>query len=377
MRKLVCILVLLVVATAICAQDALQASRHPDDSIRRASRPSVDSIRKREIGFIREQIRELDRTQDDYIEPQHYEWTVMLQATRTFENFVLRSNGQSIMLAPDGQTKLGPYIGWRWFFLGYTIDIKNLRLFEGGLLEEFDFSIYSSKLGVDVFHRNSGSDYKIRDVELGGGIDGDRFEGLPFSGVSVGMTGVNAYYIFNHRHFSYPAAFSQSTCQKISCGSWMAGLGYIRNTLELDHKALEQTLESRMDKGHEVQLDSGMMFNSVKYSDFSLSAGYAYNWVFARDWLFCSSAQMAVSYKTSNGDLAEEKNRFDISKFNPDFVGRFAVVYNNTRWYAGLSAIFRTNNYSTSRFKMNNIFGTINAYVGYNFVLKKKYRKKK
>ena len=53
------------------------------------------------------------------------------------------------------------------------------------------------------------------------------------------------------------------------------------------------------------------------------------------------------------------------------------MVYNNTRWYAGLSAIFRTNNYSTSRFKMNNIFGTINAYVGYNFVLKKKYRKKK
>jgi hypothetical protein len=157
----------------------------------------------------------------------------------------------------------------------------------------------------------------------------------------------------------------------------MAGLGYIRNTLELDHNALEQTLESRMDKGHEVQLDSGMMFNSVKYSDFSLSAGYAYNWVFAKDWLFCSSAQMAISYKTSNGDLVEEKNRFDISKFNPDFVGRFAVVYNNTRWYAGLSAIFRTNNYSTSRFKMNNIFGTINAYVGYNFVLKKKYRKKK
>jgi len=119
----VCILVLLVVATAICAQDALQASRHPDDSIRRASRPSADSIRKREIGFIREQIRELDRTQDDYIEPQHYEWTVMLQATRTFENFVLRSNGQSIMLALDGQIYLGQYIGWRWLFLVYTIDI--------------------------------------------------------------------------------------------------------------------------------------------------------------------------------------------------------------------------------------------------------------
>ena len=341
-----------------------------------AQKLPADTVKRKEIGLIRETIRELDRTEDEYIEPQHYEFTVMMQATRTFENFVLRSNDQSITLSPDGHTKIGPFFGWRWFFFGYTFDIKNFGFGSGGLLKEFDLSIYSSKLGVDVFRRHSGSDYKIRDVKLGG-IDGDRFEGIPFGGVDVGMTGINAYYIFNHKHFSYPAAFSQSTCQKISCGSWMAGLGYVSNTLDLDHEALQRTLESRMDNGNKIQLDSGMMINDVRYNDFILSAGYAYNWVFAKDWLFCSSAQMAVSYKTSYGDVADEKKRFDISKVNPDFVGRFAVVYNNTRWYAGLSAIFRTNNYSTSRFKTNNIYGTLNAYVGYNFVLKKKYRKKK
>ena len=191
------------------------------------------------------------------------------------------------------------------------------------------------------------------------------------------MTGVNAYYIFNHEHFSYPAAFSQSTCQKISCGTWMAGAGYTKNTLELDHDELLETLNSRMEKGQEVKLDSGMMFNSVEYNDFQLSAGYAYNWVFAKNWLLCASGQLAVAYKTSYGRLADEKNGFDIGKVNPDFIGRFALVYNNTRWYAGASAIFRTNNYRSSRFQSNNIYGTLNAYVGYNFVLKKKYKKKK
>ena len=336
-----------------------------------------DSIRKRELSIIREKIRDLDRTQDDYIEPQHYEFTVMMQATRTFENFVLSSNGQSITLAPDGLTKVGPFFGWRWFFAGYTFDIKNLNFSDGGLLKEFDFSIYSSMVGVDVYHRHSGSDYKIRDVNLGNSIDGDRFERIPFSGLAVGMTGVNAYYIFNHEHFSYPAAFSQSTCQKISCGTWMAGAGYTKNTLELDHDELLETLNSRMEKGQEVRLDSGMMFNSVEYNDFQLSAGYAYNWVFAKNWLLCASGQLAVAYKTSYGRLADEKNGFDIGKVNPDFIGRFALVYNNTRWYAGASAIFRTNNYRSSRFQSNNIYGTLNAYVGYNFVLKKKYKKKK
>jgi hypothetical protein len=195
--------------------------------------------------------------------------------------------------------------------------------------------------------------------------------------VNVGITGVSAYYIFNHEHFSYPAAFSQSTCQKISCGSWMAGAGYTNNTLELDHLALDDALESRMPKGQEVKLDSGMMFNSIKYNDFIFSGGYAYNWVFAKNFLFCASGQLAVSYKTSYGKTADEKRGFDIGKVNPDFIGRFGLVYNNTRWYAGTSIILRTNNYRTSRFTANNMYGSLNAYIGYNFMLKKKYRKKK
>jgi len=45
------------------------------------------------------------------------------------------------------------------------------------------------------------------------------------------------------------------------------------------------------------------------------------------------------------------------------------------RWYAGASVIVRMNNYHKSRFSTNNIFGSMNMYVGYNFGLKKKYRR--
>ena len=223
---------------------------------------STDSVRKpREIGKIRQTIREFDRLNDDYIEPQHYEFTVMGQITRTYESFILGSNGQSFTFAPDGQTKIGPYFGWRWFFFGYTFDIKNLGFNQNGLKKELDLSIYSSQVGVDLFYRRTGNDYKIRDVKLGYGIDGDLFEGIPFSGVNVGITGVNAYYIFNHGRFSYPAAFAQSTCQKVSCGSWMAGAGYTKNTLNLDFEALHKAIQSRMPAGQEIDLDSNMVFN--------------------------------------------------------------------------------------------------------------------
>ena len=361
MKRVVLLLVALLSFTMLYAQDSLR----------------TDTVEKHhEIGIIRETIRGFDRTEDDYIEPQHYEFTVMMQVTRTFENFDLSSNNQNIRLAPDGLTKIGPYFGWRWFFFGYTFDIKNLSFGSGGLRKEFDLSIYSSQIGVDVFYRRSGSDYKIRDVKLGG-LDGDLFEDMPFSGMKLGITGVSAYYIFNHGHFSYPAAFSQSTCQKVSCGSWLAGAGYTRNTIDLDHEALRDALNSRLPEGQTVELDSGMMFNSIKYNDFMFSGGYAYNWVFAKNWLFGSSLQMALGYKRSYGDMiGGERGGFTFKNFNIDGVGRFGLVYNNMRWYAGASAILHTYNYSKSRFRTNNTFGSLNVYVGCNFGLKKKYRKK-
>ena len=186
------------------------------DSVKKADMQEIN-----EIGIIRHTIREFDRTHDDYIEPPHYEFTVMGQITRTFESFVLGNSNQSVTFSPEGQTRIGPYFGWRWFFGGYTFDIKNFNIFNfhKSARKEFDLSIYSSQIGIDWFYRRTGSDYKIRDVKLGPGINEDLFEGVPFSGVNVGITGVNVYYIFNHGRFSYPAAFSQSTCQKWSCGS--------------------------------------------------------------------------------------------------------------------------------------------------------------
>jgi len=328
------------------------------------------------IKKMRNTIRGFDRTEDDYIEPQHYEFSVMLQATRNFEDFTLSSNGQSVMFSPDQNIKVGPYFGWRWAFFGWTFDLKNISLFGGSGKREIDFSLYSSQIGVDLFYRRTGSDYKLRQVRLGYSVDGSKFEDLSFSGISVAMTGVNAYYIFNHGYFSYPAAFSQSTCQKISCGSWMAGAGFARNALDLDYTKLQDVLQKHINSETEVKLDSGMMFDHVDYSEFSFSVGYAYNWVFAKNMLFCASGQAALAYKTSYGKMAGEFDGFSIKKLNLDGIGRFALVYNNTRWYTGLSAILRIKNYHTSHFTANNLFGSVNAYVGYNFGLKKRYRKK-
>ena len=350
-------IVCLVVALSAAAQDSLNAVQ-PEG---------------RKLSWLRRTIRGFSYIDTSYVEPQHYNWSVMAQGTYTYDYYRLSANEQSILFAPAPTFKFGPYFGWRWIFLGYTValnkaDVSKLKL-------ELDASIYAAQVGVDVYYRRTVSDYRIREVKLGRNVIGDRLEDVPFDGLKVGITGFNAYYIFNHQRFSYPAAFAQSTMQKISCGSWMAGLGYMRNLLEFDHEKLEQVVHEHA--GQTVNLDSGLMFNSVKYYNVSLSAGYAYNWVFARNCLFCASLMASLAYKTARGETVDDdRSGFDLHNINLDGVGRFAVVYNNNRWYAGASAIVRAYRYHKPQFEANNIFGNFNFYVGFNFGARGGYKKR-
>lgn len=305
----------------------------------------------------------------NYIEPQHYNYTLMLQNTNTYEIYNLRSkSGQSITFAPKPTVRIGPYVGWRWVFLGYTFDVN--RISSDDMKKEIELSLYSSMFGVDLYYRKTGNDYKIREAYLGDGLDRNVLKGIPFSGLSVGIKGFDIYYIFNHRKFSYPAAFSQSTCQKKSCGSPLVGIGFTSHSIDLDYEKLKNVVESNVEGALDVKLDSGLMFNKVRYTSYSISGGYAYNWVFARNWLFAASLSVALAYKKSAGELHRDKDfflrDFDFNDLNIDGVGRFGIVWNNTKFYAGASSILHSYNYRKSQFSTNNVFGSLNIYFGIN-----------
>lgn len=337
----------------------------------------ADEEKEDAFGTIKRTVRVFSAIDTAYIEPQHYNYAFMLQTTYNVDLYWLRSsNGQSVMLSPDGALRLGPYFGWRWLFLGYTFELKNIGVKDNKLKKEFALSLYSSQIGVDLFYRRTGNDYKIRKADFGENVDVSRLKNVDFGGLNAGITGLNLYYIFNHNRFSYPAAFSQSTIQKVSCGSWMAGVGYTRQSLDLDHDKLQKVVETAC-QNQQVKIDSSLMFNSVKFYDLNISAGYAYNWVFAKNCLLSSSLSAALAYKKSTGDVGpDETNNFTFKNFDIDGIMRVGFIYNNMRWYTGGNVILHSYNYHKSRFQTNNIFGSLNVFLGVNFGLKKGYRKK-
>lgn len=337
--------------------------------------------KRRLLKFFGKQLDYITATDTLYIEPQHYNWAFMVQNTTTFEVFTMKGtdeDAQSLTFAPDPTFRLGGYFGWRWLFLGYTFDIGALTNGHRSQNTEIDLSVYSAKIGVDLFFRKTGNDFRIRNL-------GDLFcddDPMPddlsdqFSGLDIETRGFNVYYIFNHRRFSYPAAFSQSTVQRRSCGSFKLGFSYSHHKVVLDQTAFDDRILER--------IDESMLFQRLRYDDYQINFGYSYNWVFSRNWLLCLSLSPGLAYNvTSYNKLSptEEENRssnfldFRLDKLNVDLTGRFGLVWNNTKYFAGCSFIVHTFDYKSSAFKLSNSFGSLNFYVGFNFDRRGKHTK--
>lgn len=316
-------------------------------------------------------VKDFSRVDTNYIEPQHYNYAFMLQNTNTYEVYHMSNEkGQEVVFSPRSAYRLGPYFGWRWIFLGYTVDLTHLKNSDRRV--DFNVSLYSNQIGLDLFYRKSGNSYRVKRVSLGDGCDTSPMKNANFGGFNSSVKGFNIYYIFNHKKFSYPAAYSQTTVQRRSCGSVIAGVGYTKHKLDVDWKAFNQLLVDRLQQSYPTQLiDSTMMSSNVNYSDYSLSGGYAYNWVFAYNWLFDISLQTGLSYKHTTSDTNTSANKllrnFDLKNIDIDGILRLGVVWNNTRWFAGANTILHAYNYHRSQFSTNNIFGNVNFYVGFNF----------
>jgi len=330
--------------------------------------------------YLGEQFKELNNIDTTYITPQLYDFAAMLQTTTTFEQLRIRGTGerrQSLNFRPKPTFRLGGYFGWRWLFLGYTFDIGSWLNNENASKHktEFDLSFYTSRLGIDLYYRKTGNDFRCTNLSDLFDDEHPRPADISddFDGLNIQTRGINLYYIFNHRHFSWPAAFAQSTVQRRSCGTFKLGFSFTHHKATLDN--------SRLDPRLQPLLDPSLYFDEIKYNDYSINFGYAYNWVFHKDWLFCASFTPALAYnvmyigRTSSADTPKaEVDRFlnfRDNRLNLDFIIRLGLVYNDTKYFAGASFILHSFNYKNEQVRLHNAFGSLNFYIGFNFKRKK------
>ena len=86
-----------------------------------------------------------------YISPNRYNYALMATHFSNFEYYSVTSEQpqpQKLSFSPNPHNKIGLYFGWRWIFLGWSVDVDDIyrKTNRKNRGTEFDLSLYSSKV---------------------------------------------------------------------------------------------------------------------------------------------------------------------------------------------------------------------------------------
>ena len=210
---------------------------------------------------------------------------------------------------------------------------------------EFNLNYYSSKLSLDFSYQRSES--------LAGDIErGDNDSRLESGDVMLKVVNLAGYYTFNHRRFSFPAAFTQSYIQRRSAGSWLAGISYQGGSIETT-----DALKTRNPDAPDIRIYIG---------HFGIGGGYGYNWVLGKRWpLHFSMLPTFVVYNRNNFTVNDERKRAQHIRFNMIFNERVAIVRSfSPRYFAGATLVMNNSVFDDDAVTVNQNKWRARAFIG-------------
>ena len=204
---------------------------------------------------------------------------------------------------------------------------------------ELNLNSYSNRWGFDFIYQNAHNFKGWHEAE------GSERIVLPPEVLKLKSLNVNAYYAFNHRRFSYPAAFMQSYIQRRSAGSFLLAVS-----------------------GQGQKAETKAQYESVlRVTNIGIGGGYGYNWVPRQHWLLHLSGLPTFTVY-SNTSLKVNDERIPLHYHFPEVIitARGAVVREFGNMFVGTSMVFNfTNIGDRSQLAVHNIKWRTRLFVGF------------
>lgn len=275
-----------------------------------------------------------------YIQRPTTKWTVTarMNVSGARMEAIGIDNGQHFKSEMEANRKSTISVGAS--YLGFTLSaaLNPAKLMGKYRDYELNFNSYGRRFGFDVIYQDAHNFTGWHDHE------GMERIMLPDGMLKVKTLNLNAFYIFNSRRFSYPAAFSQSYIQRRSAGSFLLAASGMAQRASLDWD-------------QEMQL---------KIVNVGLGAGYGYNYVPNKGWLLHISA-LPTFIVYSNTSMTFGNNRIPLHYHFPEVIitGRGAVVRQWSNKFLGMSMVFNfSNNGDEASLALHNIKWRIRTFFG-------------
>lgn len=249
--------------------------------------------------------------------------------------------------------RMGANASYRTLTIGYQANVSDLFLGNGGEDVSYGASLYGTTWGGDCFY-NISRQSKVKQSK------NHTLHTRWLDCFRIKRLQANLYYVFNNRRFAYPAAFTQSYRQRISCGSFIAGLSanYCMTTLDADN----------LPGDIQAKIPSDGLFSSMHYSTVSVNFGYAYNWVLGKAWLLHASVLPSVDlYKDSSLRPLKGEGSMQMNDFSFGCIARMGALYQYERSFFGLSAVVYFKCLEFSPYQISDIYVSSRLFFGIRF----------
>ena len=233
--------------------------------------------------------------------------------------------------------------------LTYMINVRDLLAGKFIHNRRLQFSFTTSRIFVEAYYRKN--DQSSVHLHWLGNWKGD----LIFSGLKREGYGLDAYYIFNHTHYSQAAAYCFSKYQKRSSGSLLSGIYLSHQDVVMDMSSLSEQMQAYL-PGKETDY-------RFRYRDFGLMVGYGYSWVFHHGWLFNITVVPSIGYRHSFPNSIEGKKSLLSTNLN----GRMALVRTAGNFFYALNLSHEGHWYQSRLHSFYNSYSNFDLTAGFRF----------
>lgn len=288
----------------------------------------------------------------------------------------------SVMIGQNGHQNLkyeankghvyGIGLGYRFLSVNFGLTSSGDNDNSKGKTKSFEFqsNLYYRKWVFDILFRNLKGMY-LNDKGI---TNTSNYYVDPSMRVILG--GANAWRILNSQKFSYKSVMTQSEWQQKSSGSFLLGGEAYYGGSSTNHEFVPDEVQN-----HDDYLQNKYQINSIKFFKIGPGIGYAYNFVFLKNWFVSVAGTINEDaiYTYERGiDLSNDisdKRRFG---FQTNYGFRLGAGYNSTRsninlQYLGSNSAMR-GGLSTARYRQ--FAGIFKLTYNYRFRIGHKLQKR-
>lgn len=278
-------------------------------------------------------------------------WKVMLKNDNWLDFYSghLGPQHSYLQLNSNVTSLFGFQISGMGLSLSYMINIRDLMAGKFIRNRRLQFSFTSSRIFLEAYFRNNNHN-SVHLHRLG-----DWHGKEHFSGLRRESYGLDAYYIFNHTHYSQAAAYSFSKYQKRSSGSLLAGIYLSHQDVSLNMYYLSDELKAHLP-------DSTLRYR-FRYGDVGLLVGYGYSWVFHHGWLYNVTFAPSIGYRNSFPSSIEGKKKLVAT----NITGKMALVRTAGNFFYALTANHEGHWYTSRVYSFYNSYTNVDLTAGFRF----------